>query len=90
MKTLDIGELEIRRFVGALIELSTYRQRKNAQGRVTQSSDPSYARGGRRIHVQGSLGYSLYFLNNTKNFISQELSLNSIILLFIERIFAFY
>jgi len=42
-----------RRFVGViratLIEFSTYCQCKNAQGRVTQSSDASYMRKGWRL-----------------------------------------
>lgn len=68
-----------------LIELS-YHQRKNAQGRVTQSLDAFYAR---------ENGYEdiltiFYSLHNTKNFISQERIEFNIITSFNERIFTLY
>lgn len=88
MKTHDIRELEICRFVGTLIELSTYRQRKNTQGRVTIVG--CFLRARRTTDTSEDLSTIFYSLHNTKNFISQERIEFIIITLFDERIFTFY
>lgn len=88
MKTHDIRELEICWFVGTLIELSTYRQRKNTQGRVTIVG--CFLRARRTTDTSEDLSTIFYSLHNTKNFISQERIEFIIITLFDKRIFTFY